>query len=371
MKLIRISLAALLVYAAPAVTAAIHAASQARDAAPRSSSETQLAAAWSAFAAGRHAEAAKLCDDVLRVSPSLRHDALALKIRVDAARGDLNSAFDSYDRWTSGRKDAALVEPVGERVLQELAGSADAGLRMQAIARLRRAGRSLPPGIQTNDPTTRAASGDAAARDQLLREIASGELAPRRATVEALAEGGASPDQLATLLTNRSPDVRAAAIEALGAARTPGAVGAVAGLRNDPDPYIRLTANVALARAGDPDAQTAAREALSNPVADIRLTAAEAFRPPTPESVAVVRAALGDPDPVIRIKAARMLAPEEAALTVVTTLLSDENPAIRVEAAHTIEDGFPEALNVVRGMLLSSDPWIRLHGAGALLPRAH
>ena len=191
----------------------------------------------------------------------------------------------------------------------------------------------------------------------------------RVGSVKALAAAGAaSIPELTALLTNRAPDVRAAAIEALGTLGGPQAVSALQGVRNDPDPYVRLRAAVALAQAGDPDALSSVTTALNHPVADIRLTAAEAFRDnPTDLSRAAVRSALGDANPLTRAHAASLLGDSEEGTRALLDLLNSDNPTVREEAGKAVEDRFAENVGLIRSLLGSADPWLQLYGAGALL----
>ncbi len=340
-----------------------------RDAPRVAPPEAQLSRAWAAYAEGRYPEAARLAEDLVRSSAALRHDALALAIRADAARDEVAAAFDVYEQWTRGRADLALLEPVGEQILRRLATAPDPGLRAVALQRLRRAGRDVPKVASATDARDRAAGGDEAARDELLKDVAAGTAPGRRETVEALAEGGATLQQLTTLLWNRSPEVRVAAIEAIGRGKPEDVVASLTPLRDDPDPYVQLAVTVALARAGDATAIGAARDALNSPVAAIRLMAADAFQPFTPEAIGAIQSAFSDTDSMNRLRAARLLAPQEPSLPTVLQLLADENPAIRLEAAKVAEEKFFAELPLIRRMALDPDPWIRVYGAGGLLRR--
>jgi HEAT repeat protein len=253
-----------------------------------------------------------------------------------------------------------------------LGKSSDAGVRAAATARLIRAG--VPGVVSANDqdPTTiaaRAEGGDKSAQQQLSQLVSSGGMAVRVGTVKAVAAGGASAvPQLTMLLSNRTPDVRAAAVEALGNIGGPQAVSALQAIRNDPDPYVRLRVAVALAQAGDQEALGTVTTALASPVADIRLTAAEAFRDnPTDASRAAVRSALGDGNPLTRAHAAALLGESEEGTRALVDLLNNENPTVRDEAARMVEDRFSDNVSLIRSLLDSPDPWLQLYGSGALL----
>jgi hypothetical protein len=333
-----------------------------------------MSRAWTALAQNRLDESAQIAEQVLATSPGLAHAATGLLVRIEASRDRLRPALTAYERWlgTSRREDRFLLYPVAQQILQTLSRSADPAMRAAATARLLGAGFPAGGGTGAQDLTSvagRAQGGDPDAQQQLADLVAANDATVRTGTVEALAASGASAvPQLARLLSNRSPQVRAAAAEALGTIGGPQAVSALEAARNDQDPYVRLRVAVALALAGDQQAITIVTNALASPVGDIRLTAAEAFRDnPTPASEAAVRAALSDPNPLTRAHAAALLSDTGEGEQTVVGLLNDANPTVREEAARTIEQRFTSDVALIRSMLASDDPWIRLYGSGALL----
>jgi hypothetical protein len=322
----------------------------------------ELGRAWSAFAEGRLDEAGALAEKVAAASPTLGHEASGLLIRIEAGRERVQQALAAYERWLqqARREDRFLLHPVAHRVLATLGRSKDPAVREAANDRLVRAGLAAPPD---------QAPGNRPPDQNVPPAGAPGEGAVRVGQVKALAAAGAaSIPELTALLTNRAPDVRAAAIEALGTIGGPGAVTALQGVRNDPDPYVRLRAAVGLAQAGDPDALSTVTTALNHPVADIRLTAAEAFRDnPTDLSRAAVRSALTDGNPLTRARAAALLGDSEEGTRALVDLLNSENPTVREGAARAVEERFAENVGLIRSLLGSPDPWLQLYGAGALL----
>jgi HEAT repeat protein len=334
----------------------------------------QMSRAWAAFADGRLDDAAGMAVQVAGRSPALAHDAAGLVIRIEASRDRIRPALAAYERWgrQAGRDDRFLLHPVAVRLLSTLSHSNDPAVRAAATARLIRAGVSGAAAATDQDPATiaaRAEAGDKAAQQQLSQLAAGDAAAVRVGTVKALAAGGAgSVPQLAALLANRSPDVRAAAVEALGNIGGPQAVNALQGIREDPDPYVRLRVAVGLAQAGDQDALSAVTSALASPVADIRLTAAEAFRDnPTESSRAAIRSSLTDGNPLTRAHAAALLGDSEEGTRALVDLLNSDNPTVRDEAAKAVEGRFAENVGLIRSLLDSPDPWLQLYGAGALL----
>jgi HEAT repeat protein len=334
----------------------------------------QMSRAWTAFMENRLDESAQIAGQVLAISPGLAHEATGLLVRIEASRDRIRPALTAYEQWLgqSRREDRFLLYPVAHQIPQTLSRSADPGMKAAATARLLGAGFAAGAGAAAQDMTSvaaRAQGGDTEAQQQLAALVAANGAMVRTGTVKALAASGASAvPQLATLLSNRSPEVRAAAAEALGTIGGPRAVSALQASRNDQDPYVRLRVAVALALAGDQDAISTVTDALASPVGDIRLTAAEAFRDnPTPASEAAVRAALSDPNPLTRAHAAGLLAGSGEGEQTVVGLLNDPNPTVREEAAKTIEQRFTDDVALIRSMLASDDPWIRLYGSGALL----
>jgi HEAT repeat protein len=185
-------------------------------------------------------------------------------IRIEATRDRVKPALAAYERWTrqAGRDDRFLLHPIGHRLLSTLSQSNDPAVRAAATARLVRAGLQNSP-TNDQDMTTIAARArrDRTAQQQLAQLVATDAAAVRVGTVKALASGGARRvPQLTMLLSHRTPDVRGAAVEALGNIGGQ-AVSPLQGMRNDPDPYVRLRVAVALAQAGDPDAVAAVTRA--------------------------------------------------------------------------------------------------------------
>jgi HEAT repeat protein len=362
-----------------AFTVAVSAVGFAQAQRPRSAQNSdpdaqQMSRAWAALAENRVDEAAGLAEQLAGRSPLLAHEATGLLIRIEAGRDRVKPALAAYERWLrqAGRDDRFLLHPLAHRVLSMLSRSNDPAVRAAATARLLRAGLPATSSNDDRDMTAvaaRAEGGDKAAQQQLSELVTANAGAVRVGTVKALASGGAvAIPQLTALLAHRTPEVRAAAVEALGNIGGQPAVTALQGMRNDPDPYVRLRAAVALAQAGDQDAIATINKALASPVADIRLTAAEAYRNnPTESSRAAVRSALGEANPLTRARAAALLGESEEGTRTLVDLLNSENPTVREEAAKTVEERFSENVALIRSLLDSQDAWLQLYGAGALL----
>lgn len=349
----------------------------AQPAAQQDPAVAQLARAWTAFADGRLDEAIQLSSQIAAGDGPLTHDAVALQVRVEASRERVDQALTAYEQWLkrSGHEDRFLLHPVAQRLLLALSRSSDAGLRAAALARLLQSGVTEVP-IEADQSelslTARAEGGDKAAQRQLAQMVESDALPVRLVTVNALAAGGsASVPVLIKLLSNRAPELRGAVAEALGGIGGPEAIQALRAARQDPDPYVRLKIAVELARAGDEEALTTINTALRSQVGDIRVIAAETFRDqPTEASITALRSALSDPNPLTRARAAALLGNTDEATGTLTELMNSENPTVRDEAARAVENRARVNLALIRSMLRSSDPWVRLYGAGALLSTA-
>ncbi|HEX2456942.1 MAG TPA: HEAT repeat domain-containing protein [Vicinamibacterales bacterium] len=334
----------------------------------------QLARAWTAFADGRLDEAIQLSSQIAAGDGPLTHDAVALQVRVEASRERVDQALTAYEQWLkrSGHEDRFLLHPAAQRLLLTLSRSSDAGVRAAAVARLLRSGVTQVPAVSDQSDmsiTARAEGGDKTAQQQLAQMVESEALPVRLVTVNALAAGGsASVPVLIKLLSNRAPEVRGAAAEALGDIGGTDAIQALRSARQDPDPFVRLKVSVELARAGDQEALTAVNTALRSEVGDVRVVAADAFRDnPTEASIAALQSALSDPNPLTRAHAAALLGNTDEGTGTLTELINGENPTVRGEAARAVEDRAANNLPVIRSMLRSSDPWVQLYGAGALL----
>jgi HEAT repeat protein len=337
----------------------------------------QLARAWAAYAEGRLDEALRLSSQVAATNGPLTHDGIALAVRIEAVRERIDQALMAYEQWLkhAQHEDRFLLHPVAHQILLSLSRSTDPGVRAAAVARLLQSGVTQVPSQPDQSEmaiAARAEGGDKAAQQQLAQMVESEAMPVRLFIVNALAAGGSSSvPALIKLLSNRAPEVRGAAAEALGGIGGAEALQALRKARQDQDPYVRLKVAVELARAGDEEALTVVNNALSSQVGDIRVMAADAFRDhPTEASIAALRSALTDPNPLTRVRAAALLGDTEEATGALTDLIGSENPTVRDEAARAIEDRGGQNLPLIRKMLRSTDQWVRLYGAGALLDTA-
>lgn len=347
-----------------------------------------LAAGWTALAGRRYDEAVKLADAILTRRPWDRA-AVVLKITALSSAAPLRG-LDAYEQWlAAGRRadDAGLLEPVAIAVLQEIAGAADADLQRAAIAALAmsrvegtRERLAALPATEENTllrDTAAARAGDAAAIKRL-NDAAAAPTGESEMLATALTELGSSGEPgLLQLARSRDRAIRTATAKALATQDSDPSRAALQTLTKDPDPMVRLWATVSLARRRDPEALTQVEQMLASPVPDVQIAAAHAWEGRDGPWVAVIRPLLQNQDGLIRLQAARVLAPvdPEAARRVLDEALGDGNPVVRLESAKAIDalaPSLPSVLDLptLRQRLRDRDPHVRLPVASALLKAA-
>jgi HEAT repeat protein len=179
---------------------------------------------------------------------------------------------------------------------------------------------------------------------------------------------------LLLLAQNANPETRAAAVEGLGAIKSEAARAAVVALQQDSDPRVRMASTISLAQMGDPSAMTEVERMINGNIPDTQIMAARAWEGRQGPWVGAVRALLDNPDGLIRLSAARAIAPvdPDAARRVLGTALSDANPVIRYESAKALAE-VPdlrltgEDLASLRARLRDGDPAVRASAAAAVL----
>jgi len=347
-----------------------------------------LARGWTAAAAGQSENAARAADTVLGRRPWDRA-ALTLKIAALSAGAPLRG-LDAYEQWVAAghKDDAALLEPVPIAILQEIAKAKDPELQREALTALSAA---RVPGAReglsalSNSPENALALQVDAARggDQTAMQSLIGAAAtPTTATAalaRALAGLGSSGEAglLLLLQTAASPDARAEAARALGAIKSDRALTTLQSLFDDTDPRVRLSATVALGQLGDQRALDRVDQMLASNVPAVQIAAAQAWGGRPGPWVPVIQMLLDNPDGVIRLDAASVIAPVDpaAARRVLEAGLSDLNPVIRLESAKALDaavDMSREAADIptLRHRLRDADASVRLAVASTLLKLA-
>ncbi|MEO7272333.1 MAG: HEAT repeat domain-containing protein, partial [Vicinamibacterales bacterium] len=145
----------------------------------------------------------------------------------------------------------------------------------------------------------------------------------------------------------------------------------------DPDPAVRNMIAVALARLGDESGGVTMQSLAESPIGELRLQAAQAAARQNPQGVWAdnVQGLLRDPDPMLRLKAIRVLLEfdrqSDALTTALGAALSDETPAVRTEAARLLREVGQQHPGVenpayLRRLLRDRIPEVQIEAARAL-----
>jgi HEAT repeat protein len=351
----------------------------------------ELAKGWSAFAAGRAADASAISDALLKTQPR-SFDALSLKIRASVALRRTTAALDAYETWlprAGNREDAFLLEPIAIGVLEAASRSPEPDVKARALELLARLGDSdaraqlaaMASGTaspQSLSALARMGDGDAVKR--LASRVQSGAARDVSLEIDALREGrvtSAAGIIAQALDPSRPLPTKMAAARALGELGDQSAIPKLAAALKDPDPPVRALAAASLARLGDSRGAEVVRSFASSPVGDLRLLAVEGDAPSQPNGAwtTVATEVLKDPDPLVRLRAAGLLlqhaADPSAAQEVMRQALTDTNPAMRDAAAQRLSNVPPEALGqdlpTLRKLLRDPSVLAQVEAAGSIL----
>lgn len=338
-----------------------------------------------ALAGGDVATAVGLADRLLARDPVSR-EAVSLKIEALATVGrDWDTALVAYEAYVKARKaeDAALLRPIARAVLvdiqnrdnsvlvpalQHLAcgGSRDA---REALSRMR--GQPQSPSMALPLLTANATIGNAAALDELKRTAGAGSRGTRVVALRALGDLPAIDidEIIASALTDQDPALRLTAVDVARTRRTRGAAKQLRALLDDRIFLVRIQAAAALLATGDETGLSLLNAALESEFPDARLAAARGLSEgKTTAWRGVAKALLTNRDGLFRLQAAELLLAVEpdAALGVLRPATSDPNPTVRLEAARILGRVSTPDLAVLRPLLRDESPWVRIEVAGAL-----
>jgi HEAT repeat protein len=208
-------------------------------------------------------------------------------------------------------------------------------------------------------PTFEAALRDVRARSAEARAAA----AERLGNTAAERLGNAAPDDstrageaLRTLLDDPSPEVRIAALDALGRLGDGRAFEAVLACLDDPHAVVREVALIAASSLGRERALEAVHAALGGPHPELRFQAVAALAELDPDAArAPLTERLGDDDARVRAHAAEALATlgdDPATRRALAARLQDPSPEVRSEAAAALAVfGDVRAIPALRGAL--------------------
>lgn len=340
-----------------------------------------VAEGWTALAARDLVKASQRATTALNRYPRSL-GALQLNIEVDIEQGGALSALDGYERWLGAR---VLDEPLAVRriataLLREtVTVSKDPVARANALAALsadgdQSAATSLEAALKTGsraETELLARRGNEQAVTRAVEDLKN-PIPNKMALIEAVGESGSSRaiPGLIQLLQDPRPEHRAAAAEALGrlgAKQATPQIRALLAETNAP-PMLRMAAAGALLKLGDDSGVPVLQAWMSSPVAGMRAGAAKELAPRADAGWATTVRALGDdPDPIIRIAAARLLSTNEpeAAQLILDRLLADTDTAVR-ELAGSVAVVLPADLARLRGLLRAGSV-TRLRAAERLL----
>ena len=142
----------------------------------------------------------------------------------------------------------------------------------------------------------------------------------------------------------------------------------------DPDPQVRNNAALALKRLGSTAGSEIADALINSELAAVRLEALSVLRDdPSVPVAALAASALQDPDPLVRLSAAELVAPSQpgVAAAMVAEIGSSENPAVAGAAARVMgSTGLTLPSGSLVGLLRSTSPMIRVQAGRTVLGRA-
>jgi HEAT repeat protein len=214
--------------------------------------------------------------------------------------------------------------------------------------------------------------GNEAAVRALIADLEKGGSNPVTA-IQALADSGSrtAVAPISARLKSPSPEVRAAAVEALGelGQRYPLA-DRIKPLLSDPVSLVRVKAAGALVGLGDMSGLQLLQELATSEAAVSRLIAAQAMASqPDAQWLDLVRRLTSEAEPEVRVGAATLLVPHdpEMARKVLDEALRDGNPAIRQMVEEASLELLPADLRSLRLMLRSSAALARARAAGRIL----
>jgi hypothetical protein len=325
------------------------------------SDATALSRAYAALAAGRMAEAQRVAQEVLAEQP--RHHAAATVAVLAASTQGGKAGLDAYEGWlaASHHEDAFILEPVAMAILSQLA--AEKGP-------LGDDAKALSGGGQADGGSPAPTSADRGR--QLAADLATAQGGSRVLRLRELAVTGyreAAP-QVLRLLSDPTPEIRAAAADTLAQLGATEAIPPLQALLTDPASEVRTSAAVALHRLGDSAGDTVVTELLASDIPDLRLQAADAMAADAPGSwVPYIEPLLASDAPMTRLNAARLMLPvaPDKARPVLDALLADANPVVVGEMATILVDQRLADLPTIRRLLRHPSSQARLQGATALM----
>lgn len=355
----------------------------AQTARPSGPAASELQDGWTAFAAGRWAEAAAAAGRALAAEPD-SHDAISLRVAA-LARTKTSAALDAYEQWLSGARveDGFLLRPIAIGTAWELLSSRDPAVRAGALDLIRkydapnfaRAASALPSTDDVAASAVLAAGGNAAAARRLQQQIDLPGAQDKTAVLALLVKsrGREAAPTVRRFLQDPFAPNRAEAARLAGELGDSSAQDTLKQLlQSDPVPLVRFSAAVALSELGDPAADPVVEQMTASPAPDVRLMAATAL---AARKDAAWRGAadglLASDDPLIRVRAAELVLREdpadERAKAVLSSVLGSDNPVVQEAAASSAATTAHGDLALLRRLVRSPAALVRLRASESLL----
>jgi hypothetical protein len=340
-----------------------------------------IAQYWVALAEGRGREAGAAASQLLGRYP--RNVAvLDLAVEIEIARAGASAALGTYEAWLAGRpvEEPGVLRRVARSFLYEWSRQVTNGeARGEALNALAEDGDSAALSVLRAIAQSNSEDGLRTAV-HLRNPQAIGQVIERmRATrglkvrdLELLGDSGSplAASALIEALKDPRPENRDAAARALGAIGGPAAEQALLPVLDDPHGVVRTSAAAALFKLGNYTGINILTALATSDSASVRRTAAM-FMESRPDEAwkALVRGLLADPDPLIRLDAARMLSPYDpaASRSVLEQLAMDSNRAIREETELAIARLPVATFADLRGVMRTGQPVARVRAAGRVL----
>jgi HEAT repeat protein len=343
-----------------------------------------LANGWVLLAEGKAAEAAAIATSLIAKYP---RSAAVLAFAVDAhiARGGWSAGLDQYERWLGSHwEELLVVRQVARALLREVSGQRqNPTARLEALKALAADGDALAHATLTEasnkggyaEARALATLGDPGGVGILIAAMNTGAMD----SLEAIRALGSSGNPLATpallkQLTNRKPEVRGAAAEALGHLGGADVVTRLQeALRNDDAGYVRGKAAAALYRLRDDSGLPIIRDLATATALAGRLAAAEALAPrPDASWLPLVESLISADQQDVQLLAAGLLrrADPARAREVLESLSHSGNEAIREQAGQAMAEAVANDLPALRKLLRSPERLTRVAAARAILALA-
>ncbi len=344
---------------------------------------TALTQGWALLAQGLLDDAVAASDATLRRYPK-NQAALALVVEVTVARFGARAALDRYEAWLGTRTldDAYVLRRVARAFLWDAARDPEGVGRYEALKALLADGDAdataeLASGMDRgilNDVQIMATLGSGPAVQRLVdrmnqnQPLTIGMIAAMGDSGQALAV-----EPLVSFLKDPRPSFRTAAAQGLGRMQARQGLGPLRGLLQDLLPEVRLQAAAALWLMDDGAGLEVLRQFEDSEFPAVRLAALEATKTKRDGGWTLrAKALLLADDAMVRVQAATLLAPHDpdSARQALDALAGHENPAIREAAEKAAADSVTGDLRILRGLLRSGNPAVRVASATRVLDHA-